>query len=80
MSGRYECIIHGAVVNLPQLLERLVGITNSLSFDGTENLFEHEIVYKPNGILSLVFIVLNSDVFTNGAFVKLKYRNWYVLP
>jgi hypothetical protein len=47
----HQCSLHGLVPdqNVGKLLERIVGLCGFLNFDGKINLYEHEVVFEPEG-------------------------------
>ncbi|KAJ3213421.1 37S ribosomal protein S9, mitochondrial [Dinochytrium kinnereticum] len=77
-----ECSLNGLVTekNVPKLLERIVGLCGFISFDGSTNLFEHEIVFAPDVVASYgqtdVFLRLRGSVYRQKTFVKLHDRQW----
>ncbi|KAJ3040606.1 Mediator of RNA polymerase II transcription subunit 18 [Rhizophlyctis rosea] len=68
-----------------KLLERLVGITGAIGFDGKVNLVEHEIVYgpavevPPGTRRKDIVLRLRSDVLSNNnQFISFHKRNWHL--
>ncbi|KAI8921003.1 Med18 protein-domain-containing protein [Powellomyces hirtus] len=85
-QGHVQCSLHAQLPNsvLPKLFERLVALCGNIEFDYQQNLWEHEICYRPeaetpfgasrneDAALRLRANVLSSD----GEFVKLHDRKW----
>ncbi|KAJ3411158.1 Mediator of RNA polymerase II transcription subunit 18 [Chytridiales sp. JEL 0842] len=82
----HQCSLHGLIpsANVAKLLERIVGLCGYLSFDGTLNLFEHEIVFEPivklqyeqsDPLLRVKAAVLDP----HGSFITFKQRNWSLI-
>jgi hypothetical protein len=63
MDGRYECSLYGRLVQkeFPEFKDRLVALWNLIDFDWKENLYEHEMVFVPEGYLTMTLMSIRGN-------------------